>query len=142
VNASKVEGEPPSSARSVTTLKVCHPALPELVPLFRHAASDFAVEQGASPELRADIALAVSEAVTNAVKHSNARKDETVTMEATASDDWLEIVVRDRGTGFGTEESDGLGLGLPIIARLSARLTISQEGNGTELRMAFPLPRD
>jgi hypothetical protein len=52
----------------------------------------------------------------------------------------VEIVVRDRGTGFGTAESDGLGLS--IIARPSARLTISQEGDGTELRMGFPLPRD
>ena len=54
----------------------------------------------------------------------------------------MEIVVRDRGTGFGTSESDGLGLGLPIIARLSAWLTISQEGDGTEVRMSFLLPRD
>jgi serine/threonine-protein kinase RsbW len=137
-----VEGEPRSPARSIASLKVCHPTLPELVPLFRHAASDFAAEQGGSPELRADIALAVSEAVTNAVKHSDAHRDETVTMTATVSDDWLEIVVRDRGTGFGTSGSDGLGLGLSIIARLSARLTISQEGDGTELRMGFPLPRD
>jgi anti-sigma regulatory factor (Ser/Thr protein kinase) len=144
VSASTVEGrgEPPSPDRSVASLNVCHPALPELVPLFRHAASDFAVEHGASPELRTDIVLAVSEAVTNAVKHSDAHEEETVTMAATASDGWLEIVVRDRGTGFGTAESDGLGLGLPIIARLSARLTISQEGDGTELRMGFPLPRD
>lgn len=131
-----------SAARSVASLKVCHPARPELVPTFRHAARDFAAEQGAAPDLCADVALAVSEAVTNAVKHSGTREDEIVTLTATVTDDWLEIVVRDRGTGFGTSESDGLGLGLTIIARLSARLTISQEGTGTEVRMSFPLPRD
>lgn len=141
MSAARIGGEPPSPARSVATLKLCHPALAEVVPLFRHAATDFAAEQGAGPELRADIALAVSEAVTNAVKHSDAHEDETVAMTATAADGWLEIAVRDRGTGFGTTESDGLGLGLPVIARLSARLTISQEGDGTELRMGFPLPR-
>jgi serine/threonine-protein kinase RsbW len=135
-----LEGEP-SGVRSVSSLKVCHPARAELVPIFRRAARDFAAEQGAGEELCEDVALAVSEAVTNAVKHADARKGEIVTLTATVADDWLEIVVRDRGTGFGTSESDGLGLGLPVIARLSAQLTISQEGTGTELRMGFPLPR-
>jgi serine/threonine-protein kinase RsbW len=132
----------PSGPRSVNSLKVSHPAQPELIPIFRHAVRDFTAEQGAEPSLCADVALAVSEAVTNAVKHSDAREDEIVTLTATVSDDWLEIVIRDRGTGFGTTESDGLGLGLSIIARLSAQLTISQEGTGTEVRMTFPLPRD
>jgi serine/threonine-protein kinase RsbW len=130
----------PSGARSLNSLKVCHPARPDVVPIFRHAVRDFAAEQGADPGLCADIALAVSEAVTNAVKHSDAREDEIVSLTATVADDWLEIVIRDRGTGFGTAKSDGLGLGLSIIARLSAQLTISQEGTGTEVRMTFPLP--
>src|SRR5258706_352986 len=86
--AAEVKGGPPSPVRSVASLKVCHPALPELVPLFRHWVSDFAAEQGACPELCADVALAVSEAVTNAVKHSDAHEDEAVTMTATASDGW------------------------------------------------------
>lgn len=126
---------------ATVALKVCHPGVPEVVPTFRHAAADFAAANGADPELCADIALAVSEAVTNAVKHADARPDETVAMTATVEDDWLEIRVVDRGTGFGNPQSDGLGLGLSIIARLSAHLEISQEGSGTELIMRFPLPR-
>ncbi len=62
-------------------------------------------------------------------------------MTASVADDWLEIRVIDRGAGFGNPDSDGLGLGLSIIARLAANLTISQEGRGTELIMRFPLPR-
>ena len=135
-----LEGEP--SSRPAAALEFCHPARPELVPIARHAVREFAAEQGADPVLFADISLAVSEAVTNAVKHSGTREDETVSLTAAVADDWLEIVVRDRGTGFGNSESDGLGLGLSIIARLSAQLTISQEGTGTEVRMRFPLPRD
>ncbi len=111
MNAEKVDCEP-SEVRSVASLKVCHPARAELVPIFRHAARDFAAENGADAKLCADVELAVSEAVTNSVKHSDAHEDEVVTMTATVADDWLEIVIRDRGTGFGTTESDGLGLGL------------------------------
>jgi len=136
-------GEAPGSAAAAAffSLKVCHPAVPEAVPTLRHAAADFAAEHGADTDLCGDIALAVSEAVTNAVKHSRAHEAEQVRLTAVVADDWLEIRVADRGTGFGLAESDGLGLGLPTIARLAAQLTISQEGLGTELRMRFPLPR-
>jgi anti-sigma regulatory factor (Ser/Thr protein kinase) len=133
-------GEPESSPL-ICSLKVCHPATPEAVPVLRHAAADFAAEHGADTDLCGDIALAVSEAVTNAVKHSRAHADEQVRLTASVADDWLEIRVRDRGAGFGLVESDGLGLGLPTIARLAAQFTIVQEGQGTELRMHFPLPR-
>jgi len=133
-------GESQSSS-AIFSLKVCHPAVPEAVPILRHAAADFAAEHGADADLSGDIALAVSEAVTNAVKHSLAHPEEQVRLTATVVEDWLEIRVTDRGAGFGLAKSDGLGLGLPTIARLAAQLTISQEGMGTELRMRFPLPR-
>ncbi len=45
-----------------------------------------------------------------------------------------------RGEGFGRGSPDGLGLGLTIIARLAGDLRIVQEGDGTEVRMRFPLP--
>jgi serine/threonine-protein kinase RsbW len=130
-----------AASAPIRSLKVCHPARPEAIPVLRHAAADFAADHGADADLCGDIALAVSEAVTNAVKHSLAHADEQVRLTATVAEDWLEIRVADRGTGFGLGESDGLGLGLPTIARLAAQLTISQEGLGTELRMRFPLPR-
>jgi serine/threonine-protein kinase RsbW len=135
-----ITGELAPSA-PIRSLKVCHPAVPEAVPILRHAAADFAADHGADTDLCGDIALAVSEAVTNAVKHSLAHADEQVRLTATVAEDWLEIRVTDRGAGFGLAKSDGLGLGLPTIARLAAHLTISQEGLGTELRMRFPLPR-
>jgi len=134
-------GDDAASSASILSLKVCHPAVPEAVPVLRHAAADFAAEHGADADLCGDVALAVSEAVTNAVKHSLAHPDEQVRLTATVAEDWLEIRVTDRGAGFGLAKSDGLGLGLPTIARLAAQLTISQEGLGTELRMRFPLPR-
>lgn len=140
----KTSSEPGAASSQVAvllSLKVCHPARPEVVPVFRHAVAEFAAEHGAAPDLCADVALAVSEAVTNAVKHSGVGAKESITLTADIKDGWLDIVVRDRGRGFGTAESDGLGLGLSIIARLSARMTICQEGRGTEVRMSFPMPR-
>ena len=111
------------------------------MPTFRHRASEFAAEQGVGRDVVADVALAVSEAVTNAVKYADVGGEESVVeMSAATEGDWLEVRVRDRGQGFGKGSSDGLGLGLAIIARLCADLKIVQEGTGTEVRMRFPLP--
>lgn len=116
------------------------PAEPASVPAFRRRASQFAAQQGVGEDVVADVALAVSEAVTNAVKYANAGAKGVVELSAGTSDGWLEVKVRDHGEGFGKGSSDGLGLGLAIIARLCADLKIVQEGDGTEVRMRFPLP--
>ncbi|HEU5062070.1 MAG TPA: ATP-binding protein [Solirubrobacterales bacterium] len=116
------------------------PAEPASVPSFRHRASEFAVEQGLGQEVVADVALAVSEAVTNAIKYAKVSGAEgVVELDAATNEGWLEVKVRDRGEAFGRGSSDGLGLGLAIIARLCAELKIVQEGEGTEVWMRFPL---
>lgn len=115
-------------------------AEPEAVTAFRHHAAAFAAEQGAGPALVEDVALAVSEAVTNAVKYAyGARRERSVGLSASVEDGWLTLRVSDRGTGFGTGSSDGLGLGLAIIARLCDDLKIVQEGSGTQVLMRFLL---
>jgi serine/threonine-protein kinase RsbW len=122
-------------------LNLTLPAEPASVPTFRHRATQFAAEHGVGKEVIADVALAVSEAVTNAVKYANVPGVKSVVeLSAATTGDWLELKVRDRGEGFGKGSSDGLGLGLAIIARLCADLKIVQEGDGTEVRMRFPLP--
>jgi serine/threonine-protein kinase RsbW len=116
------------------------PAQPASVTALRHRAAAFAEEHGAGPEVVADVALAVSEAVTNAVKYAyEAEVEGTVELSASVRKPWLEICIRDSGTGFGRGSTDGLGLGLSIIARLCADMKIVQEGDGTEVRMRFPL---
>jgi serine/threonine-protein kinase RsbW len=117
------------------------PAEPASVPELRHHAAAFAKAMGADEELTADVALAVSEAVTNAVKYAyQAEIPGEVELAGTIEDGWLEIRIHDRGEGFGAGSSDGLGLGLSIIARLCGDLRIIQEGNGTEVQMRFPFP--
>jgi serine/threonine-protein kinase RsbW len=121
-------------------MKLVLPAEPATVPELRHRVSRFAKEHGVASDLVADVALAVSEAVTNAVKYANAAgADGVVELCAAREEDWLEVTVRDRGEGFGKGSVDGLGLGLSIIARLAGDLRIVQEGDGTEVRMRFPV---
>jgi anti-sigma regulatory factor (Ser/Thr protein kinase) len=116
------------------------PAEPASIPVLRRRATEFARKLGVGEELMADVALVVSEAVTNAVKYAGTGGDAgVVELSARSGGDWLELRVRDRGKGFGKGSVDGLGLGLSIIARLSADLRIVQEGEGTEVRMRFPL---
>ena len=121
-------------------MKLVLPAEPASVPKLRRRVSSFAKEHGLGSDLVADVALAVSEAVTNAVKYAGAGDDGVVELSASRREDWFEVTVRDRGEGFGKGSVDGLGLGLSIIARLAGELQIVQEGDGTEVRMRFPLP--
>ena len=124
------------------SLALVKPAEPRTVGVLRRASVEFATTHGAPSPVVDDIALAVSEAATNAIKHAYvAGGDGIVELTAAIADDWVDVRVRDRGKGFGTRPSDGLGLGLSIIASVSVYLTICQEGHGTEVRMRFPLPR-
>jgi serine/threonine-protein kinase RsbW len=122
-----------------STMKMTLAAEPGSVPALRHSAAEFAAAQGAGEELVADVALAVSEAVTNAIKYAYAEAPGRVELSAAAREEWLEVRVQDWGKRFGRGSSDGLGLGLSIIARLAGDLKIVQEGSGTEVRMRFPL---
>ena len=139
------EGDPATAESPRPSLALVKPAEPKTVSLMRRASVEFASAHGATSAVLDDIALAVSEAATNAVKHANLDEldgsDGIVELTASVADDWVDIRIRDRGKGFGTRPSDGLGLGLSIIASVAVHLTICQEGHGTEVRMRFPLPR-
>jgi anti-sigma regulatory factor (Ser/Thr protein kinase) len=139
-----VEDEEVSTGcRTSPRMELVKPAEPASVPELRRRAARFAAEQGLNREGVADVALAVSEAVTNAVKYANTRGGEgVVELSASRKKEWIELRVRDRGEAFGRGSADGLGLGLTIIARLSAELKIIQEGDGTEVRMRFRVATD
>lgn len=88
----------------------------------RQRATAFAAAHGADSDLQADVALAISEAVTNAVKYaySPQEPDGQVLLTASARRSWLEFDISDQGNGFREGESSGLGLGLQLIAKLSS----------------------
>lgn len=62
-----------------------------------------------------------------------------VTIRAQPEDDRLVVEVRDDGSGMrANPDSPGLGLGLPLIARVSDEFTISTaSGGGALVRMRF-----
>lgn len=136
-----VSDQPPQEAKTtIGGFELSRLAEPGTVTAFRHRAAAFAAEQGADADLVSDVVLAVSEATTNAVKYAyDADEAGTVDLSAAAEDGWLTLRISDRGTGFRSGRSGGLGLGLAIIARLCDDLRIVQEGAGTQVVMRFLL---
>jgi serine/threonine-protein kinase RsbW/stage II sporulation protein AB (anti-sigma F factor) len=108
----------------------------------RAAVVAFAHEAGF--EDTGQIALAVSEAMTNVVVHAYRDADAAGDMRIVACDrpDRLVVVVRDYGGGMRPRpDSPGLGLGLPLISSMADELQIeAAEGAGTLLRMHFVKP--
>ena len=92
-----------------------------------------------------DIALAITEATTNAVLHAYREHDEPgdVTIEAKFGGDHLIFSVRDQGSGLAPRvDSPGLGLGLGLIAQVSDSADVrAPESGGTEVVMRFNVER-
>jgi serine/threonine-protein kinase RsbW/stage II sporulation protein AB (anti-sigma F factor) len=119
------------------------PAEPGSVTLARGHVRAFAEEHGASAADLVDIALAVTEAVTNAVLHAFIDRDPgRVRVTISTAADELTVVVADDGRGMQPRaDSPGLGLGLPTIGRLAAQVDLREApGGGTELSMTFAAP--
>ena len=107
----------------------------------RRAIQEFAAGAGATDRALDSVAVCVTEAITNAVVHAYRHDDRPgrVDVEAEVDGDWLWVTVRDEGRGLEPRlDSPGLGLGLPLIAQLSASSEIvSPEQGGTEIIMRF-----
>jgi serine/threonine-protein kinase RsbW len=103
----------------------------------RRALATHAEKAGAD---RQAVELAVSEAVANAVVHGypNGRKGEVI-VRATVIRRQLVVDVSDDGDGMRPNpESPGLGLGLPLIGRVTDAFTITEGSRGgTMVSMRF-----
>jgi serine/threonine-protein kinase RsbW/stage II sporulation protein AB (anti-sigma F factor) len=118
-------------------------AEPPSVRIARIAVARVAAAFGAEAS---DVALCVSEAVSNAVVHAYGDHGEgKVRVLAEIPDDRsLRVTVEDDGAGPAPRpESPGVGLGLPLIAALAARAEISSRSpSGTRLCMSFAIPSE
>ena len=115
------------------------PASPDAIRSARAAVRRFSERSGVGDP--GVVALAVSEAITNAVMHAY-RGADTGTIDVTAEhppDDGLVVTVRDRGQGLTPRSnSPGYGLGLPMVAQLTTALEIAPASDGgTVVRMHF-----
>lgn len=118
------------------------PAWPRSVSAARHAVTDAARDLGATNAALDDIALAVSEACSNAVIHAFVdRHPGTIAIEVEATGTRLTVRVRDDGRGMlPRHDSPGLGLGLPVIASLCDAFDVRAEpGGGTTVCMFFEI---
>jgi serine/threonine-protein kinase RsbW len=116
------------------------PAVPASVGAIRRAVVAYVREHDEGAPSLDDIALAVSEAVSNAVVHAFVGRDPgAIHVRIDEEHGTLRIVVRDDGRGMQPRtDSPGLGLGMPLIATLSRRFeTHAKPGVGTKLCMWF-----
>ena len=116
-------------------LSVELPAKPESIATARHAVSAVARGVGVEPF---DVAVATSEAVTNAVKHGYRERDEgSIRIRALSNDDLIVEVV-DAGAGMTPDLSrKGLGLGLPIIGAMTSEFRVEDAEPGVRICMFF-----
>jgi anti-sigma regulatory factor (Ser/Thr protein kinase) len=118
------------------------PAMPDSIAVIRQTVSGICEALGADARTIGDIKLAATEACTNVVLHAyEASGDGTIELDARAAGDDLLLLVRDHGNGMTPAPlAEGLGLGLPLIAALTTKLTIVEaDGGGTEVSMTFAL---
>jgi serine/threonine-protein kinase RsbW len=118
------------------------PAQADQVRLARREVEAYARAHGAVDPR--GIALAVSEAVTNAVIHAYIDEPQPGEVEVFAerhAGNGLEIQVCDDGRGMmPRSDSPGLGVGLPLVAKLAQRFRVeSRPAGGTAVSMVFPV---
>ena len=125
-------------------LKESLPARAENIALLRRAVVAYAGSHGASERQREDIALAISEALSNAVLHAYIGRESPgeVGVDAWVDDRALRVIVHDDGVGMlPRTDSPGLGLGLSLIARMAEHLEVESPDAqpGMRLRMTFAI---
>ena len=102
-------------------------------------------ELGIEGEQLGDVALAVSEAATNAVVHGSVgRDDPQVGLRVDVGDLKMLVTISDGGDGLTPRprvvDEPSIGAGLAIIAAVTGRLDVRTGSEGTELCLTFPFP--
>jgi serine/threonine-protein kinase RsbW len=103
-------------------------------------------QMGFSQDQRDDIAIALSEAVNNAIEHGNqGDPSKKVHIELEEIDNGIRIVVTDEGGGFDPSEVEDptdpenllaeSGRGLLIIRHLMDEVNVASSGSGTRVEM-------
>ena len=117
------------------------PARPEGIRPLRRAVVGFARGCGASDAQCDDIAVAVSEALSNVVEHAYVGLEcpGSMAVEASLRERWLVVVVSDDGIGLRGRDTGGVGMGLRLIFELTERLQFEDTVPGAQTRMTFEI---
>jgi anti-sigma regulatory factor (Ser/Thr protein kinase) len=132
-----------TAPRPRVDLRLEVPAVSEQVADIRQAVRTAARAQGIAEPQLGDIGLAVTEACANVVTHAyrDAPRAGPLTVEAYRERRDFVVTVTDWGPGISPRaDSNGLGLGLALIARLTRRMEITSNApTGSTILMAFLL---
>jgi anti-sigma regulatory factor (Ser/Thr protein kinase) len=111
------------------------------LPTLRHATHDALVEAGVGGTLFDEsIAVALSEAVGNAVRHAYPDVAGDIDLAVILDSLGILVIVSDSGVGLDHPPAQpGLGLGLNMIEQLSTTSTIDTTSTGTTVTMRFAL---
>jgi serine/threonine-protein kinase RsbW len=114
------------------------PADAAQIPRLRAAVISFAAEHcDHSEATRQAVALAVTEACANVVRHAYPDVAGELTLTGWVENGELILVIVDRGVGLnGASDSDGSGLGLFLMHEL-ANSEIASDEHGTRVRLSF-----
>jgi serine/threonine-protein kinase RsbW len=120
-------------------LSQTYAATSDAVRLVRRAIVEYAQAAGMTGETLYSVRLAVSEAVTNVVRHAYPGQPGQVQVTASAIDGELWVLIADTGCGSQSPpENPGLGWGLAVITDASDEFTlVGRAEGGTEARMRF-----
>ncbi len=131
-------------------LEARFPALIDSVPTARHRVARWLSGARVDPEIRDELALVVTELVTNAIEASPGPGSEVeVSGRFERGQAELDVVlaVRDHGTGFASNGEPKLpapgsvrGRGLPIVNALMDTLTVAREQDWTVVEVTRSLP--
>lgn len=132
---------PEGTAPTQSVLRLTVPARPENVALARHVLDALAKALAVPAPRVDDLRLAVTEAVTNVVRHAYEGREGPLEVVMRPREDELQVVVTDFGRGTGpSPDVAGPGLGMPLMAALADRLDVERlPGAGTRLELVFVL---
>lgn len=132
--------DPPDMTTGPPAVRIVAPAFPTSLRGIRDAV-DRAAHGVLDDARRTDVAIAVSEAVSNAILHAYAdRAPGSVAVEVWTAAGGLTVAVTDRGGGYGPGErsaNTGLGLGLQLMTSLADAVSMRSGGAGTRVVMTF-----
>jgi serine/threonine-protein kinase RsbW/stage II sporulation protein AB (anti-sigma F factor) len=113
------------------------PATADQLARVRAAVGTFVAEHWpAADRDGADIALVLTEACANVIRHAYPDGEGHMTVTCRI-DDHLALEISDQGTGMGPPSPNaGLGLGLPLMHRL-ADANVWSDGSGTHISLRF-----